>query len=82
MMANERLDNEIRIEHNSEEYLEGLQNINTNISNNKISAMFAFKRGNRVSTRFTFKLISLGKNDTHVIRNERKTKNLMIEFLN
>jgi len=86
VMANEGLEGDITIDKIYEKMDD------SNSKSTEISAIVTFERGNRITARFTFELISLAidnvnnskniKNNTNTNQNEKKIKSLHIQFTN
>jgi ketosteroid isomerase-like protein len=86
VMANEGLEGDITIDKIYEKMDD------SNSKSTEISAIVTFERGNRITARFTFELISLVidnvnnskniKNNINTNRNEKKIKSLHIQFTN
>jgi len=86
VMANEGLEGNITIDKIYEKMDD------SNSKSTEISAIVTFERGNRITTRFTFELISPvidnvnnsknSKNNINTNQNEKKIKSLHIQFTN
>ncbi|HZI70598.1 MAG TPA: hypothetical protein VFD60_05490 [Nitrososphaeraceae archaeon] len=86
VMANEGLEGDITIDKIYEKMDD------SNSKSTEISAIVTFERGNRITARFTFELISLVidnvnnskniKNNINTNQNEKKIKSLHIQFTN
>jgi hypothetical protein len=80
VMANDGLEDIIKID-KSDEKTDGPKNKST-----QISAIATFERGDKITARFTFELISpiIGNSNdnTNINQNEKKIKSLHIQFTN
>jgi hypothetical protein len=80
VMANEGLEGNITID-KIYERMDGSNNKYT-----EVSAIVTFERGDKITARFTFELISPATNNSNYIKNanqiEKKIKSLHIQFIN